>query len=73
MATKKFMAELESMTPAEVKKALDLKAQEMKDSVIFTPNYQPKSERVIYVSNSGCDCNDGLSMEKPIATLEKVN
>ena len=38
MATKKFMAELESMTPAEVKKALDLKAQEMKDSVIFTPN-----------------------------------
>ncbi len=67
------MAELENMTPAEVKKVLDLKAQEMKNSVIFSPNYVPKSERVIYVSNSGCDENDGLSMEKPVATLTKVN
>ena len=67
------MAELEKMSPAEAKKVLDLKAQEMKNSVIFTPNYIPKAERVIYVSESGCDCNDGLSMEKPIKTLEKVN
>jgi hypothetical protein len=68
-----YMAELEKMSPAEAKKVLDLKAQEMKNSVIFTPNYIPKAERVIYVSESGCDCNDGLSMEKPIKTLEKVN
>lgn len=73
MSNKQFMAELETVSPAEAKKIIDLKAQKMKNAVIFTPNYIPKSERVIYVSNSGCDCNDGLSVEKPIKTLEKVN
>ncbi|MBR5527835.1 MAG: hypothetical protein IKV97_02440 [Clostridia bacterium] len=69
----KYMPELENMCPAQAKRILDIKAQKMKDAVIFTPNYQPKSERVIYVSNSGCDCNDGLSPETPIATLAKVD
>lgn len=68
-----FMSELETLSPAEVKEVLDRKAQEMKNSVIHTPNYQPKGERVLYVSNAGCDENDGLSMEKPIRTLAKVN
>ncbi|MBQ8508447.1 MAG: hypothetical protein IJ493_00895 [Clostridia bacterium] len=72
MSDKQFMPELEKLAPADAKRALDLKAQEMKNAVICTPNYQPKGERVIYVSNSGCDCNDGLSMEKPIRTLAKV-
>ncbi len=73
MSDKKYMPELEKMTPAQAKAALDIKAQQMKNSIIFTPNYQPKNERVIYVSNSGCDCNDGLTPETAICTLAKVN
>ena len=73
MAVKHYLKELENMTPAQVKEVLDLKAQEMKNAIISTPNYQPKNERVIYVSNSGCDCNDGLTPETAIATLAKVN
>ncbi len=72
MATKHYMSHLEKMQPAEVMRELDLKAQEMKNAVISTPNYIPRGERVIYVSNAGDDANDGLSMERPIATLEKV-
>ena len=73
MAIKHYLKELESMTPDKAKEFLDLKAQEMKNAVIGAPDYQPKNERVIYVSNKGCDCNDGLTPETAIATLAKVN
>ena len=73
MAIKHYLKELESMTPDKAREFLDLKAQEMKNSVVFAPDYLPKNERVIYVSNKGCDCNDGLTPETAIATLEKVN
>ena len=72
MASRQYMPELESMCPAQVKRILDIKAQEMKDAVCLTKNYVPNGERVIYVSNSGDDANDGLSMEKPIATIARV-
>ncbi len=73
MAIKHYLKELESMSPAQVKEFLDLKAQKMKNSVINAPDYQPKNERVIYVSNDGCNSNDGLSPETPIETLERLN
>lgn len=73
MSQKKYLKELETMSPDKVKEYLDLKAQMMKNSVISAKNYEPKNERVIYVSNSGCDCNDGLTKETPIASLAKVN
>lgn len=68
-----FDGSLEKLTHGEAREILDKKAQQMKDSVINTPSYIPKNERVIYVSNSGCDQNDGLTIETPIATLAKVN
>ncbi len=73
MADKKYMPELESLSPAKVREIIDIKAQEMRNNVINSRNYIPKGERVIYVSNSGCDSNDGLSQEKPIKTIEKLN
>lgn len=73
MAIKHFLGELESMTPAEAKEFLDLRAQYMKDRIIEAPDYQPKNERVIYVSNDGSDDNDGLTPETAIATAAKVN
>ena len=68
-----FDGTLENLSPAEAKEILDRKAQEMKNRVIETQNYEPKNERVLYVSESGCDENDGLSPEKPIRTLAKVD
>ena len=68
-----FDGTLEKLSPAEAKEILDRKAQEMKNRVIETQNYEPKNERVLYVSESGCDENDGLSPEKPIRTLAKVD
>ncbi len=73
MADRKYMPELEVLPPAEVRKIIDLKAQEMKNNVINSRNYIPRGERVIYVSNAGCDENDGLSVEKPICSIEKLN
>lgn len=73
MSDKQFMPELEKMSVSDARITLDIKAQQMKEAVIFTPNYKPGSERVIYVSNAGSDQNDGLSMECPIKTLERVN
>lgn len=73
MATENFMKELETMSPAQAKEVLDLKAQEMKNSVINTKNYAPKGERVIYVSNGGNDANDGLTPETAIASCARVN
>ncbi len=73
MADRKYMPELEALPPAEVRKIIDLKAQEMKNNVINSRNYIPRGERVIYVSNAGCDENDGLSIEKPICSIEKLN
>ncbi len=72
MSVTGYMKELEGMCPAKVKEILDIKAQEMKNSVIGAKNYQPKNERVIYVSNDGDDNNDGLTPETAIATCAKV-
>ena len=73
MAGTQYMPELEKLPPAKVRQIIDLKAQKMRNNVIGAKNYEPRTERVIYVSNAGCDDNDGLSPEKPIATLEKLN
>ncbi len=72
MGTQHFMGYLESLPPKEASEALDIKAQMMRNSITLSKNYQPKTERVIYVSTSGDDSNDGLSIERPIATLKKV-
>ncbi len=68
-----YMKFLENLSPLSVKELLDIKAQEMKNSVIFSEDYKPGTERVIYVSNSGDDSNDGLSPDTPIATLSHLN
>ncbi len=68
-----YMKYLEELDPSSVKEIIDLKAQKMKNNVMFSENYKPGNERVIYVSNSGDDSNDGLSADTPIATLNKLN
>lgn len=73
MPLNNFMKELETVSPAKAKEILDIKAQNMKNSVISAKNYIPKNERVIYVSNSGNDSNDGLTPETAIASCDRVN
>ena len=73
MASSQYLAEFEKMPPALVREKVDILAQEIRNKVVSSKNYIPRGERVIYLSNAGCDENDGLSMEKPICTIEKLN
>ena len=66
MASSQYLAEFEKMPPALVREKVDILAQEIRNKVVSSKNYIPRGERVIYLSNAGCDENDGLSMEKPI-------
>lgn len=69
MSVKNFLKEIETMSENEMLAYLQSLADEMKERVLSTEStYFPKG-RIIYMSADGNDNNDGLSEEKPIATL----
>lgn len=50
------------------------KTDERIEQILCTPNMSiPQGAPVYYVSNGGCDDNDGLSQDTPWQTLDKVN
>ncbi len=71
--SKAYLKDLEGISPSLAKQKLDSIAQKMREAVMFSKDYQPTTERVIYVSNLGCDENDGLTKDTPIATIARMN
>lgn len=53
-------------------KDIDKKAEEMKQRILSSKSEYPRNANKIYVSNNGCDDNDGKTPETAIATLEKL-
>ncbi len=53
----------------------DKEATIMRERILNTPNtekiYEIKGTKY-YISNNGCDCNDGLSPEKPIKSIDAI-
>ena len=52
---------------------LEKHAAKMKTAVLESRSVYPQSDNTVYVAANGDDGNDGLSQERPIASLKKVN
>lgn len=50
------------------------RAYKLRDSIISSPNteFDIKGKKY-YIANDGCDCADGLSIDTPIKTIEKLH
>ena len=60
---------------SEMIKALDAEFEARKNKILATKSEWTLGEggKIYYISASGCDCNDGLSEDKPMATFAKLN
>ncbi|MBR5308165.1 MAG: hypothetical protein IKU43_05290 [Clostridia bacterium] len=59
---------------AKIKAEIDRRAEELKKEILESESdYKEAFGSIYYVSESGDDANDGLSPEKPIRNIERVN